>query len=101
MNDTIHSVFNEDQVYRIDHFLGKETAQNVLFFRFGNTIFDPVWNRNYIDHVQITMAESVGVGHRAGYYDRAGILRDMFQNHILHFLPVVMVLSWPGVSWIL
>ena len=78
LNDTIHSVFNEDQVYRIDHFLGKETAQNVLFFRFGNTIFDPVWNRNYIDHVQITMAESVDVGHRAGYYDRAGILRDMF-----------------------
>ncbi|MEE4193578.1 MAG: glucose-6-phosphate dehydrogenase [Anaerolineae bacterium] len=86
LNQFIHSSFKEDQIYRIDHYLGKETAQNILFFRFSNTIFEPIWNRNYIDHVQITVAETVDVGYRAGYYDEAGILRDMFQNHIFQLL---------------
>jgi glucose-6-phosphate 1-dehydrogenase len=83
LNRQVHDVFDESQVYRIDHYLGKETVQNLLVFRFGNAIFEPLWNRNYIDHVQITVAEEVGLGSRAGYYDSAGILRDMFQNHLL------------------
>ena len=86
LNAQVHAVFDEDQVYRIDHYLGKETVQNIMTFRFANTIFEPLWNRNYVDHVQISMLESVGVGHRAGYYDQAGVLRDMFQNHMLQLL---------------
>jgi glucose-6-phosphate 1-dehydrogenase len=86
LNEQVHAVFDESQVYRIDHYLGKETVQNILTFRFANTIFEPIWNRNYVGHVQITVAESVGVGHRAGYYDKAGVLRDMFQNHLLQLL---------------
>ncbi len=89
LNQQVHEVFSEDQVYRIDHYLGKETAQNILFFRFANTIFEPVWDRRYIDNVQITVAESIDVGHRAGYYDKAGILRDMFQNHLFQLLSLV------------
>ncbi len=86
LNRAVHQVFQESQVYRIDHYLGKETVQNLLVLRFANGIFEPVWNRNYVDHVQITAAEEVVIGHRAGYYDGVGILRDMFQNHLLQLL---------------
>ena len=83
---TVHQVFKEKQVYRIDHYLGKETVQNILVLRFANTIFEPVWNRNYVDHVQITVAEEVTVGRRGSFYDQTGVLRDMFQNHLLQLL---------------
>ena len=86
LNDHVLSVFDEDQVYRIDHYLGKETVQNVLVFRFANGIFEPVWNRNYVDNVQITVAESIGVEGRGGYYERSGALRDMVQNHLLQLV---------------
>jgi glucose-6-phosphate 1-dehydrogenase len=86
LNETLHAIFRERQVYRIDHYLGKETVQNILVLRMANTIFEPVWNRNYIDHVQITAAEDGRVGRRGAYYDRAGVLRDMFQNHLLQLL---------------
>ncbi len=88
LNTAVHRVFREEQVYRIDHYLGKETVQNVLVLRFANTIFEPVWNRNYVDHVQITVAEEVLVGRRGGYYDDSGVLRDMFQNHLLQLLMI-------------
>ena len=86
LNDQLHAVFAESQIYRIDHYLGKETVQNILVLRFANAIFEPIWNRNYIDHVQITAAEELTVGHRAAYYDSVGILRDMFQNHLLQLM---------------
>ena len=89
LNRVVHSVFGEHQVYRIDHYLGKETVQNLLVFRFANAIFEPLWSRNYIDNIQITVAESVSIADRAPYYDRAGVLRDMFQSHILQLLAVV------------
>ncbi|MDA0735127.1 MAG: glucose-6-phosphate dehydrogenase [Chloroflexi bacterium] len=89
LNETVHSAFQEHQVFRIDHYLGKETVQNLMVFRFGNTIFEPIWNRNYIDHVQLTVAETVSVSERADYYDQAGVLRDMFQNHLLQLLTLV------------
>jgi glucose-6-phosphate 1-dehydrogenase len=88
LNKIVHGVFSERQVYRIDHYLGKETVQNLLVLRFANTIFEPIWNRNYIDHVQITVAEEVDVGRRAGYYDSAGVMRDMFQNHLLQLVMI-------------
>ncbi|HEY2882656.1 MAG TPA: glucose-6-phosphate dehydrogenase, partial [Pirellulales bacterium] len=93
LNEAVHHVFDERQVYRIDHYLGKETVQNMLVLRFANTIFEPVWNRNYIDHVQITVAEEVDVGRRGGYYDKSGVVRDMFQNHLLQLLMVTAMES--------
>lgn len=88
LNQSIHKSFHENQIYRIDHYLGKETVQNLFALRFANTIFEPLWNRNYIDHVQITVAEEVVIGRRAGYYDTSGILRDMFQNHLLQLMMI-------------
>ena len=78
--------FSEDQIYRIDHFLGKETVQNMLVFRFANPAFEPIWNRNYIDHVQITVSEQIGIGTRAAFYEKTGVVRDMVQNHLLQLL---------------
>ncbi len=89
LNAEVSAVFGEDQVYRIDHYLGKETVQNLLVFRFGNGIFEPIWNRQYVDNVQITAAESIGVGTRGAYYEEAGALRDMIQNHIMQLLTLV------------
>jgi glucose-6-phosphate 1-dehydrogenase len=86
LNRLVHTYYKESQVFRIDHYLAKETVQNILIFRFTNSIFEPLWNRRYVDHVQITVAETVGVEHRAGYYERAGVLRDMFQNHMFQLL---------------
>jgi glucose-6-phosphate 1-dehydrogenase len=89
LNQTIQKHFREDQIYRIDHYLGKDTVQNLLVFRFANTLFEPLWNHQYIDHVQITVSETVPVGRRGDYYDKAGVLRDMFQNHLLQLLTLV------------
>ena len=94
--DLLH-ILKESQIYRIDHYLGKETVQNILVFRFGNSIFEPIWNRNFIDHVQITVAESLGVELRGGYYDSAGALRDMIPNHILQL--VTLTAMEPPVSF--
>lgn len=89
LNDAAHQVLTESQIYRIDHYLGKETVQNLLVFRFANSLYEPVWNRNYIDHVQITAAETVDVGHRASFYDGVGVVRDMIQNHVMQLLSLV------------
>ena len=89
INDAIAEVFDEPQIYRIDHYLGKETVQNILVMRFANSIFEPLFNQRYVDHVQITVAEEEGVGTRAGYYEQAGALRDMVQNHMLQLLSLV------------
>jgi glucose-6-phosphate 1-dehydrogenase len=89
INDAIAAAFNEQQIYRIDHYLGKETVQNILVLRFANSIFEPLFNQKYVDHVQITVAEAEGVGTRAGYYEQAGALRDMVQNHMLQLLSLV------------
>ena len=89
LNRTLASGFQESQIFRIDHYLGKETVQNILAFRFANPLFEPIWNRRYVDYVTITVAEEVGVEHRGGYYDGAGALRDMVQNHLLQLLCLV------------
>lgn len=89
LNRSMSRFLREDQIYRIDHYLAKENVQNLLVFRFANTLFEPLWNHNYIDHVQLTVAESVLVGNRGDYYDHAGVLRDMFQNHLLQVLTVM------------
>jgi len=89
LNQLLLSMFSEEQIYRIDHYLGKETVQNILALRFANALFEPIWNRNYIDHVQITAAETVGVEGRGGYYEHSGALRDMVQNHMLQLLCMV------------
>jgi glucose-6-phosphate 1-dehydrogenase len=86
LNAVVHDVFEPDQVFRIDHYLGKETVQNILALRFANTMFEPIWNRSYVDHVQITMAEDIGIGGRAGYYDGIGSARDVIQNHLLQLM---------------
>ncbi len=91
----LHQTLSERQIYRIDHYLGKETVQNILMLRFANIIFEPIWNRHYIDHVQISVAESIGIENRAGYYEKAGLLRDMFQNHMLEMLSL-MAMEMPG-----
>lgn len=91
LNQGLHQFFTEPQIYRIDHYLGKETVQNLLVTRFSNSIFEPLWNRNYIHHVEITNAESVGVEKRGGYYDKSGALRDMFQNHLLQIVSLVVM----------
>lgn len=88
LSNEIRRTFSEAQIYRVDHYLGKETVQNILVLRFANILFEPIWNRNFVDHVQITVAEDIGIGHRAGYYEEAGCLRDMFQNHLLQLLCV-------------
>jgi glucose-6-phosphate 1-dehydrogenase len=89
LNHKLQKVFGESNIFRIDHYLGKETVNNLFVFRFANTIFEPIWNRNYISHVQITSAESLKIGRRAGYYDTAGVLRDMFQNHLLQLMTLI------------
>ncbi|MFZ3593873.1 glucose-6-phosphate dehydrogenase [Streptomyces sp. BH104] len=86
LNAIVHEVFDPDQVFRIDHYLGKETVQNILALRFANQMFEPIWNRSYVDHVQITMAEDIGIGGRAGYYDGIGAARDVIQNHLLQLM---------------
>jgi glucose-6-phosphate 1-dehydrogenase len=86
LNRQLHEVFDEEQIFRIDHYLGKDTVRNILVFRFGNSVYEPIWNRRYVDHVQITAAESIGIENRGGYYDSAGVVRDMFQNHLLQLL---------------
>ncbi len=97
LNQLLHSIFDECQIYRLDHYLGKETVQNILAFRFANALFEPIWNRNYIDHVQITVSEQLGVENRGNYYETAGALRDMIQNHILQL--VCLIAMEPPVSF--
>ena len=98
LNQLLHQHFDEEQIFRIDHFLGKETVQNLLVFRFANTLIEPLWNRNFIDHVQITVAESIGIEQRADYYDQAGALRDMLQNHLMQLLTVVAMEPPPALE---
>ena len=89
LNNILQKNFKEHQIYRIDHYLAKETVQNILVFRFANSIFEPIWNRQYIEQVNICAAETLGVEHRAGYYEKAGVLRDMFQNHMMQLLALI------------
>ncbi len=89
LEETVSRNFREEQVFRIDHYLGKDTVQNIMMFRFANSIFEPIWNRHFIDHVQLTVSESIGIEKRAGYYEEAGVLRDIFQNHMLQVLSFI------------
>jgi glucose-6-phosphate 1-dehydrogenase len=89
LDRSLHEYFSEHQIFRIDHYLAKETVQNVLMFRFANSLFEPIWNRRYVDHVSILATETLGVEHRAGYYERSGVLRDMFQNHMMQLLALI------------
>ena len=89
LNGEMHKVLDESQIYRIDHYVAKETVQNILVFRFANTIFEPLWNRNFVDHIQITLAEEIGVENRGGFYDQVGVVRDIFQNHMMQLLALV------------
>jgi glucose-6-phosphate 1-dehydrogenase len=98
LNQFLHRSFNEEQIFRIDHYQGKETVQNLLVFRFANTLIEPLWNRNFIDHVQITVAESIGIGSRADYFDRTGALRDMLQNHMMQLLTLVAMEPPPALE---
>jgi glucose-6-phosphate 1-dehydrogenase len=91
LDAAMHAAFDEDQIFRIDHYLGKETVQNVLALRFGNAIFEPIWNRRYVDHIQITVAEELGVEHRGGFYETAGALRDIVQNHVMQVLALTLM----------
>lgn len=98
LNKLLHEHFDEEQIFRIDHYLGKETVQNLLVFRFANSLIEPLWNRNFIDHVQITVAEDIGIERRADYYDKAGALRDMLQNHLMQLLTVVAMEPPPALE---
>ncbi|MDN5304455.1 MAG: glucose-6-phosphate 1-dehydrogenase [Fusobacteriaceae bacterium] len=89
LNHILHNYFEENQIYRIDHYLGKETVQNILFFRFSNTILEPIWNRNYIDHIQITVSESIGIEGRGRFYEKSGIIKDFVQNHIMQLISLI------------
>ncbi|MBX7136715.1 MAG: glucose-6-phosphate dehydrogenase [Oligoflexia bacterium] len=91
LNSTLRQSFEEKQILRIDHYLGKETVQNILVFRFANGIFEPLWNRNYVDHIQVSVCEDIGVGNRAGYFDQSGIMRDIVQNHLLQMLSLLCI----------
>ncbi len=91
LDEVIHAGFDESQVFRIDHYLGKETVQNLLALRFSNTIFEPLWNRTYVDHLEVTVAESIGVGHRGGFYEEAGAMRDIVQNHVMQVLALMLM----------
>ena len=97
LNASLAHNYAEDQIYRIDHYLGKETVQNLLVFRFANAIFEPIWNRRYIDHVQIMVAEDDGIEDRGSFYDQAGALRDVAQNHLLQLLSLIAM--EPPVAW--
>ena len=89
LNKNLNEIFEEDEIYRIDHYLGKETVQNILFFRFGNSIFEPLWNRSFIDHIQITVAENIGIESRGNFYEKAGVLKDIIQNHMMQLIALV------------
>jgi glucose-6-phosphate 1-dehydrogenase len=91
LDDALHAAFDEEHIFRIDHYMGKETVQNLLALRFANAIFEPIWNRRYVDSIQVTVAEDIGVGHRAGFYEKAGALRDIVQNHVMQVLALTMM----------
>jgi len=98
LDAAVHRAFDEDQIFRIDHYMGKETVQNVLALRFANAIFEPIWNRRYVENIQITVAESIGVEHRGGFYETAGALRDIVQNHVMQVLALTLMESPTGMD---